>query len=201
MRNSKFALLLLVSCGVALFFGYATHSFVAQYTDFEVAAKRLTVARDQVEQAQKKRLKVDQYNRAMQKLEHFTSQVESFGLTADNWQTFDVSVDRSLTFTAAGNILDQLSHSKNYYFQPVSLYIGTGLYRNKPVEPVSRVQTAVDAAEQPELAGVGPVEPVQVEPQAVGAIGIAAEASTETGGRGGDLTMEVQGQFIVRGGS
>lgn len=200
-RNFKSGLMVIISVCISLFFGYATYLFLQGYTDFDVETQRLRIAHDQIGQAKKQRQRVDQYNASMMALGKFTSQVKQFGLAPERWQTYDVSVNRSLSFYEAGNIIDQLSHSKTFYFQPMSLYIGSGAYRDKPVETVSATKTSSGVFDP---LGVAPVEAAETNPVELQNSHAAVTQPAAVSGidlQIGDLTLEVQGRFIVRGGS
>lgn len=178
-RNLKPALTVIVSVVVSLFFGYAAYLFSSGYADFKVETQRLQVSLDLVAQAKQQRQRVEQYNTAMVELGKFTSQVERLGLAPENWQSYAVSVNRSLSLIEAGNIIEQLGHSKSYYFQPKSLYLGSGVYRAKPVATADTSQTISQSGQS-----------------AASQADFSAEDQ-----RSGELTLDVQGKFIVRDGT
>ncbi len=199
--NFKPGLTIIVSICVSLFFSYATYQFLGGYNNFEVEKQRLQIAHDQIGQAREQRQRVDQYKRAMVTLSQFTRQVKQFELAPEKWQTYDVSVNRSLSFDEAGNILDQLSHGKTYYFQPGALYIGSGVYRNKPVKTASSLQVDLNELQPDGIIPVGGLETDPVLPQSVNTAELQPPIFSEGNRQEGDLTLEVQGKFIVRDGS
>ncbi len=201
LRNSKHGFSVVVSVCISLFFSYAAYRSVEVFTDFEVEKTRLKIAHEQINQARKQRQRVDHYNRAMVTLGQFENQVQRFGLAAENWQTYDVNVDRSLSFYEAENILDQLAHSKTYYFQPETLYLGTGAYRNKPVAPPETGSSSSGTLFPGEDTSEAIQETGSVEPQGHSATELQPVAGLEGDRQGGDLTLMVQGKFIVRDGS
>lgn len=164
---------IVISIAVSLFLGYATYTCLETYTNFEMETTRLTIARDQIRQAKAQRKRVDQYNKTMASMAIFTSQVHHFGLTPEQWQSYDVSVNKSLTFADTGNILDQLSHNKTYYFIPTRLFIGTGNYKT---DRTITSDTEDDNA---------PAPPAPTS---------TADNETESG----DVSFSVQGRFMVR---
>lgn len=201
LRNSKHSFSIVISICISLFFSYAAYRLVEVYTDFEMEMNRLKIAHEQIDQARKQRQRVEQYNRAMVTLGQFDNQVKRLGLGSENWQTYDVNVDRSLSFYEAGNILNQLAHSKTYYFQPEALYLGTGAYRNKPTIIASTPQSSSSSVFPEEVAKVDTQEPGSVAPQSHAATELHPVAGLEGDRQGSDLTLMVQGKFIVRDGS
>ncbi len=161
-----------VSVCLSVFFSYAAHQYLLSYSAFEKETARLRIAQDQITQAREQQKRVNQYNKAMETFAKFKSQASLFNLTPKHWQSYDVSVDKSLSFAQAGNILDQLSHEKTYYFMPVHLFIGTGNYRNNP-----RLSEDSDIAEEVPLAVPQP------------------DANSE---ESGDVSFAIQGKFMVR---
>jgi len=164
---------IIISICISLFFSYSALQCLKSYSVFEMETGRLRIARDQIHKAKEQRQQVNQYNKAMATFAKFTSQVNHFGLAPEHWQNYDVHVDKRLTFAETGNILDQLSHDKTYYFIPAHLYIDTGAYRQNPDNPETAENKAI------------PSKPP------------AAIPSDTTDGSS-DLSFTVQGQFRVR---
>ena len=164
---------LILSITITVLFGYAVQKTLTSYAAFELATTRLTIAHDQIKQAKAQRARVTRYNEAMDVFANFTSQVKLFGLGPDRWQPYDVSLSRSLSFSDTGNILDQLSHDKTYYFIPSRLFIGTGSYTQDP-------RLALETAGDDTVA-----QPVE-------------QASDDASESGGDVAFSVQGRFMVR---
>lgn len=167
---------IILSICVSLLFGYAAQQCLESYTNFEMESTRLTIAGDQVRQAKAQRKRVEQYNKAMTTFATFESQVKLFGLSPDRWQSYDVSVQKSLTFDETGNILDQLSHNKTYYFIPAHLFIGTGNYRQNPNLAENGEDEIPDMVSQPQT------------------------TATDSETNSGDVSFSVQGRFMVRDG-
>lgn len=166
---------IIISICISLFFSYSALQCLNSYSTFEMETGRLRIAKDQINKAREQRQRVAQYNKAMATFAKFTSQVNHFGLTPEHWQSYDVNVDRALTFAETGNILDQLSHDKTYYFIPAHLYIGTGAYRQDP----NNTETTENKSTQ--------ITPPVTIP------GNTADTPS-------DLTFTVQGKFKVRDG-
>lgn len=165
--------IIIVSIILSVVFGYSIHRCLAAYSAFEMETSRLTIAKNKAREAKEQRKRVDQYNTAMATLATFTSQVRLFGLAPEQWQSYDVSVSKSLTLTDTGNILDQLSHDKTYYFIPARLFIGTGAYSKDP--SLATTATGEESATPPASANT-------------------ADRETEST----DITFSVQGKFMVR---
>jgi hypothetical protein len=166
---------IILSICVSLFFSYAARQCLDSYTTFEMESTRLTIAGDQVRQAKAQRKRVEQYNKAMDAFATFESQVRLFGLSSDRWQSYDVSVQKSLNFDETGNILDQLSHNKTYYFIPAHLFIGTGNYRTNP-NLTENEEGESDVITQPQ------------------------STTSDSEANSGDVSFSVQGRFMVRDG-
>ncbi len=181
----KCTLSLVISIAAAFFFGYAAHLFAGHYSDFELQTRSLRIANLGITEARSQRRRVEKYNLTMDKFAKFSSQVEYFGLGPDKWCTYDVNLKKILPLAEAANIIAQLAPGEDYYFQPLTLLVGTGNY----IKTVSQPPTPSDPDMPPPPTPSDPDMPPTGQPD---------QSSLDQKIHVGDVLLEVQGKFIVR---
>lgn len=175
----KYTASVVISLLTALFFGYAAYLFEGHYSEFELQARRLRIADSAVTKARNQRRRVKKYNLTMGEFAKFSSQVEHFGLEPDKWRTYDVNLNKILPLSEAGNIIAQLAPGEGYYFQPLTLSVGTGNYIKTSCPP----STPVDPNNPPP-------PPSDAQQSAPSSLSHKIQA--------GEVFLKVQGKFIVR---
>ncbi len=176
----KYTLSVVTSLATALFFGYAACVFEGHYSAFQLQSRRLRIADSAVIKAGSQRRRVKRYNLTMAEFAKFSRQVEHYGLEPDRWRTYDVHLDKILPLSEAGNIIAQLAPGAGYYFQPLTLSVGTGNYIKTTPQPTTPADpTAAPASPPPD-----------VQPAAPSTLSDKIQA--------GEVFLKVQGKFIVR---
>ncbi|NOX26206.1 MAG: hypothetical protein GXP59_08885 [Deltaproteobacteria bacterium] len=178
-RNSALAILgVVISLAATFFLAYSAWIFTGRYSDYELQGKRLRIADLAVNHAREKQHLVRKYNLIMADFAKFSSQVKHFGVGPGRWQTYDVNLDKILPLTEAGHLIAQLSSGPNFYFQPLSLSLGTGDYIK--AAPITTANSS------PQTAAESPPSPP------------APPSSSSRKIHAGDVFLRVQGKFIVR---
>lgn len=69
---------------------------------------------------------LEQKRRALNRVEHFISQAAAMGLTEDRWSRYAVNMEAPLSYAELGRVVEQCTHSRDVYFQPVFFHVALG---------------------------------------------------------------------------
>ncbi len=169
MRSGKrnvFCFLLSIVLSSCLLWGsFLTSKSISRW---KALSKATSLASRDLERQKAIRKELARRQRMVARVEGFIKKAGILRLTPDKWDQYDVEISGPISFPQLGEILGQTATGKNYYFEPLILYMA-----KKP--PIEKGETP----------GSTKVEGPKVA---------RAKGKIEEG----DIFLELKGNFLVR---
>ena len=118
---------LIMVCGIILVAFVASVHFGAQAffqaRQLEAQVEDLTV-RERIMKQQVGELA--QKVRVVERVNSFVTHAEKLGLSPEQWEQYDVSIQDAVTFKELALMIDQCVHNKELYYKPLTFHIAVG---------------------------------------------------------------------------
>ncbi len=130
--------------------------------------REVSQAKRGIEKVESIKKEVLRRERLMIRLENVVKRARELGLSPEQWAQYDVEVQETVCFPRLAEILKQAGPGRNYYFEPIYLYLSKS---------------------QPSKEGNPPAAPPAPQRSQGGQGGPF---------KGGDIYLKVKGSFLVR---